>query len=211
MFLSIERFLTNQINLSPVVRILFRAAVHGMVGIVSALAILLFSRGWVLLALVFVTSVFLFFDITRLRMPIFNTWFTKWFALVIREEERIRLTHASYFLLGCLLTALVFPREIASLAILFAALGDPAANVVGTWKGYTKFWTKSIEGSLACLIVCVIVGMAVVIFTGRPVMVVAVMGAIFAMIFELLPLRLNDNITMPIGSASIMMVFALLT
>jgi dolichol kinase len=67
------------------------------------------------------------------------------------------------------------------------------------------------EGSLACLIVCVIVGMAVVIFTGRPVMVVAVMGAIFAMIFELLPLRLNDNITMPIGSASIMMVFALLT
>jgi glycerol-3-phosphate acyltransferase PlsY len=210
LMLPIERFLTNQLNLDPVVRGLLRAAVHSAVGIVSALALLLFSRGWVLLALAIVTIVFLSFDIARLRIPGLNTWFSKWFALVMREEERIKLTHASYFLLGCLLTALVFPKEIASLAILFAALGDPAATVVGTWKGYTRFWEKSMEGSLACLIVCVLVGMVVVIITGKPVLVVAVMGAIFAMVFELLPLRVNDNITVPIGSASIMMIFALL-
>lgn len=211
MLLPVERLLTNQLNLSPAACGLMRAVVHSAVGMVSAIALLLFSRGWVLMALAIVTIVFLSFDIARLRVPVVNAWFSKWFVLFLRDEERTRLTHASFLLLGCLLTALVFPKEIASLAILFTALGDPAATVVGTWKGYTKFWEKSMEGSLACLIICVLVSIAVVIIREEPVLVVAVMGAIFAMVFELLPLRVNDNITIPIGSASIMMIFALLT
>jgi len=162
------------------------------------------------MALAMVTIVFFSFDIARLRVLSLNAWFSKWFILFLREKEKVRLTGASYFLFSCMLTALVFPCEIAFLAILFAALGDPAATIVGTWRGRTRFWAKSLEGSLACLIVCLVVGIVVVIVREEPMLVVAVMGAIFATIFELLPLRVNDNITIPIGSASIMMVFAML-
>lgn len=210
MLLSIERFLTNQINLGPVARAWMRGAVHGTVGLASAIALVVFSRGWVLLALAVVAIVFLSYDIARLRVPSLNTRFSKRFALVMREEEKTRLMRASYFLLGCLLTAVVFPREIASLAILFVALGDPAAAIVGTWRGLIRFWGKSLEGSLACLIVCLAVGITAVAITKEPVLVVAVMGAVFATLFELLPLRVNDNITIPIGSAAVMMLFAVL-
>jgi len=204
--LWIERLLTGQISLSPVSRALIRAAVHVAVGVVSVVALWLFPRALVLVGLGVVTVVFLSFDVARLRISAVNGWFFKWFALFLRQDEADRLTGASYYLLGCLLTALVFPREIASLAILYASFGDPSATIIGKWKGRPRFWGKSIEGSLACLIVCLVAGVLVAALAGEPPLVVALVGVVSAMLFELLPLRLNDNIAIPFGSALVMVI-----
>ncbi|MBM3154944.1 MAG: hypothetical protein FJ008_06370 [Chloroflexi bacterium] len=208
--LWIERLLTGQISVSPVSRALIRAAVHVAVGVVSAVGLWLLPRAVVIAALAILTFLFLSFDVARLRISGLNNWFSKWFALFLRQEEANRLMGASYFLLGCLLTALVFPKGIASLAILYASFGDPSATVVGKWKGRPRFWRKSVEGSLACLIACLLVGLLATTLVGEPVLVVALVGAVFAMLFELLPLRLNDNITIPFGSAVVMVVMGLL-
>jgi dolichol kinase len=207
---QIERLLTGQIVLGPISRALIRAAVHIAVGLVSVIGLWLLPRVIVIVALATLAIIFLSFDVARLRIPALNVWFSKWFALFLRQDEADRLTGASYFLLGCLLTVLVFPREIASLAILFVSLGDPAAKLIGIWKGRPRLWGKSLEGSLACLIACLVVGILVTSIAGEPVLVVAIVGAVLATLFELLPLSLNDNITIPFGSAAVMVIIGLL-
>ena len=209
-FLWMERLLTGQMNLGPVSRALIRGAVHIAVGLVSAIALWLFPRAVVLLALGVVAFLFLSFDVARLRITALNKWFSTWFAIFLRQEESNRLMRASYFLLGCLLTALVFPQEIASLAILYASFGDPSATIVGIWKGRRRFWGKSLEGSMACLLVCLTVGILVTVLAREPVLLIALVGAVFAVLFEAVPLRLNDNITIPFGSAVVMVILTML-
>lgn len=208
-FSQIERLLTGQVILGTVSRALIRGAVHVAVGLVSAIGLWLLPRAVVIAALATLTFLFLSFDVARLRISGLNSWFSKWFALFLRQEEANRLMGSSYFLLGCLLTALVFPQEIASLAILFASFGDPSASVIGKWKGHPRFRGKSIEGSLACLIVCLVVGVLVATLAGEPVLMVALVGAVFAVLFEVLPFRLNDNIIIPFGSAVVMVIIGL--
>jgi dolichol kinase len=111
--------------------------------------------------------------------------------------------------LGSLVTVLVFPPDIASLAILFLALGDPAATIVGTWKGQTRFWGKSLEGNIACLVACLLVAVVVVTARDYPPLLAAVVGAFVATVFGALPLRINDNITIPFGSALAMLLMRL--
>ena len=128
----------------------------------------------------------------------------------MRKEEKGRITGSSYLLIGCLATIIVFSQDIAIPAILFAALGDPAATLIGIWKGRTKFWGRSLEGSIACLMVCLCIGVLVAILLGAPSLIVAITGAILATILQALPIRLNDNLIISFFSAAGMMVVSIL-
>jgi len=160
----------------------------------------------VLAVLAIATVGFLIFEAARLRVPSLKRWFSTWFASVMRKEEEDKLTGSSYFLIGCLLTAVAFPKDIASLAILFLSFGDPAATVVGIWRGHKKLWGKSVEGDIVCLVICILVGTLAANILENPSLIVAIIGATFATLFQTLPLRLNDNLTIPLGSATAMML-----
>jgi glycerol-3-phosphate acyltransferase PlsY len=97
-------------------------------------------------------------------------------------------------------SALAFPRGIAVLAVLFLTLGDPAAAVFGIWKGRTRFRGKSVEGDLACLVICLVIAVIVTWMLPDPLLVVGIAGAVFASLFQALPVPLNDNLTIPVGS-----------
>jgi dolichol kinase len=166
----------------------------------------LFLFPWlaVVLALAVVTALFLSLEVIRLCVPSFNQHFCAWLGDLLREKEHFKLTGSSYFLIGCLVTALALPRDIASLAILFLAIGDPIATVVGTWKGRTYLWGKSLEGHIACFLACILIGVLMAVIVKSPPLTVALVGAVFATIFQALSLPVNDNITIPLGSALIM-------
>jgi dolichol kinase len=190
---------------------LARGAVHATIGLVIVAALFLFPRFVVLALLAAATIVLLSLDAARLRLPSLKQWCSVWLAGLLRQEEENDLTGASYLLLGSLITLVAFPRDIACLAIVFLSLGDPTATVIGTWRGRIKLWDKSLEGYIACLIICLLVGVLVAAIWGNPPLVVAIIGAIFASIFEGLPLRLNDNLTIPIGSALAMTLVNIIT
>ncbi len=185
---------------------LSRGAFHAFLGLAFAAALLLLPRLVVLAALATATVGLLIFEAARLRVPSLRRWFSALFAPLLRKEEEDKLTGSSYFLIGCLITALAFPQHIAALAILFLSFGDPAATVVGIWKGHRKLWGRSVEGDIACLIVCILVGTLAATILENPSLIVAIVGAIFATLFQALPLRLNDNLTIPLGSATAMML-----
>ena len=180
---------------------LIRGTFHAIIGIMSVIALFSFSWLVVVLVLTVVSALFLSLEATRLLVPSFNKHFCAWFVTLLREEEYFKLTGSSYFLIGCLITTLAFPRGIASLAILFLSIGDPITTLVGIWKGRTTFWGKSLEGNIACFIICISIGILMAVIVESPPLMIAIIGAIFATIFQSLPLPVNDNLMIPLGSA----------
>jgi glycerol-3-phosphate acyltransferase PlsY len=128
--------------------------------------------------------------------------------VAVKEKEATGISAASYLLLGALAAFLIFPVEIAVAAVLFAAVADPVASVVGEHWGRRRVGAKSVEGSLAFLAAALVVGL-VLAGTGRgPGVVVAAAGGLAAATAELLPLPVDDNLAVPLLSGGIMTLVA---
>lgn len=181
-----------------------RGSVHASLGMLISIALFQYGRADVTVPLAAVTMIAVSIEAVRLRNPVLNRWFMTGLSSVVRQEEKGKLSGGSFFLLGALATAIAFPPEIAIPAILFLALGDPAAGIIGTWKGRIKLWGKTVEGGIACLIACLAVGAVISVMAGKPSVAVMALGAVSATIFQALPVRINDNLTIPIGSALVM-------
>jgi len=134
---------------------------------------------------------------------------------ILREKERNQLSGTCYFSLGCTISIAFFPPAISTLSIVWLVLGDMFAALIGvSFGGETvalklgREGNKSVEGSMAMFICCVIVG---IIGLGDTYLAeyAVVVGAIVATIVELYePFGLNDNITVPVLS-SLALEFAL--
>lgn len=76
--------------------------------------------------------------------------------------------------------------------MLLLAVGDAFSNLIGTKIGRIRLWGKTLEGSLAFFFSTLC---ALYFFLGfERALVVSLVGATV----ELLPLRLDDNFTLPI-------------
>ena len=78
------------------------------------------------------------------------------------------------------------------------------ATIIGKKYGRRRLFNKSLEGSLACLLVCLLIGVIMVVGGKVMLLPVAVVGAVTATIAELLPFPVDDNLTIPIFSGGTM-------
>ncbi|MCJ7713325.1 phosphatidate cytidylyltransferase, partial [Candidatus Bathyarchaeota archaeon] len=100
-----------------------------------------------------------------------------------------------YFAAGILLTLLLFPTPASSAAIAMFAFGDSAASIFGgriSKKPFLFNKDKTLEGSLIGFFFAFL---GALFFVSPPI---AVFGAAVAMLFEYLPLPLNDNLIIPV-------------
>lgn len=123
--------------------------------------------------------------------------------LLVRAEEQVRESGMTPYAIAVLLTILTVPKPAALIAIYTLAIADPAAAVVGITWGRRKLGAeRSLEGSLAFF--AATLGIALFVLgaaTGAPALVVVGMActiALAAAACELLPLRIDDNLTIPI-------------
>ncbi len=143
-------------------------------------------------------------DTTRLLVPPLNRVFVRSLAPLLRSDEKNRIVGASYGLLGILGAFALFDRDIAVVAVLFLALGDPVAAMVGIRLRRGPVFGKSLSGSMAMVMAALAV-VAVLHVTGAIDFRWAfVVGAVAATAIELLPLPLNDNLTIPLGAGATM-------
>ena len=143
-------------------------------------------------------------EVVRFSNPTFNRWLLGWAGYVFKEHETFRPTGSTYLLSASLVVLLFFDRPVALLALFFLALSDPVAGVVGQAWGRKQFFGKSWEGGVASFLTGLGVGAALNPFLPGLSLLLVVVGAGTAAVAELLPLRLDDNITVPLFSAGAM-------
>jgi glycerol-3-phosphate acyltransferase PlsY len=134
--------------------------------------------------------------------PDFSSLLLKFISPILRSHEKQgKILGSTYFVTSSLLSIVFFPQEIAVASITFLVLGDLFAAIIGKKWGRIKIFSgKSFEGSLACFIICFFVSILVI----RIKPVVGLFGAIAATIFELVPIGIDDNLTMPLTSGFVM-------
>ena len=155
--------------------------------------------------LIIFNVIFLFFDITRHRIVWIKSIFKYFFNDMLRGHElKGQLTGATWVLIGSLISILIFTKYVAIIALIFMSLGDTAAGLIGQKYGKHKVGNKTWEGFFAGLIICFIVSIN---FPFLPLKI-SLVGAFVAMIMELLPIPLDDNFKIPLGSGAIMMMLS---
>jgi dolichol kinase len=113
------------------------------------------------------------------------------------EEQGTFVKAPLYFAAGILASLLVFPAPFNYAAIAVVTLGDGFSSVIGKMYGKNKIpYTggKTVEGTATGL-ACAFVGAALFVSPTT-----ALIAAGVGMAVELLPLRISDNLTVPLLS-----------
>jgi dolichol kinase len=139
----------------------------------------------------------------RLTMPRVNLLFFRFLAPLVSPREERKIMSSVWYVLGVLIVVAVFPREIALLSILVTALADPAAGYVGRRWGRARLGTGTVTGTVTFLVTGLLV---LVPFVGFGPAAVA---AGLASVIEILPWRLDDNLSVPLSSGFALWIMTL--
>lgn len=109
-------------------------------------------------------------------------------------------TGASYILLTSCFVIALFSKSVAMASMAFIMAGDPAAAIIGRKFGRIRFRGKSLEGSLAFLIMAVLVAYV----TPSLPLKIGLIGAVVATVTEAVSYHIDDNATVPLISGVVM-------
>lgn len=143
------------------------------------------------------------FEQIRINYPEYSKFFSKVSVYFLRAEEQLKESAQIPYAMGMLLTILTFPKPIAMTAILTLAISDPASAIIGIKFGKRHIVEhKSLEGSLAFFITCFLSIFFVYYYLySVKISTTIIIGIIVSLIvttFEMLPIRLDDNLTIPL-------------
>ena len=114
-------------------------------------------------------------------------------ALYKKSDKK--LSNLSLFLLSCLITIILFKKEYAILALSMMIVGDMVAEIVGIKFGKRiLIYKKSLEGTLACFIGSLFIGVLLISSLNLNIYVIIIAALVSALV-ELISGWL-DNLTM---------------
>jgi dolichol kinase len=159
-------------------------------------------------------AVFTGVELLRFRFAPVQRMFYRISGKAMRPEEAKKMTGATYIVYSALLCSIVFVNHpsISFMALCAFIWGDAAAALVGQAVGRTKIGKKSLEGSLACFVLCMALFMGgyrlvphvLDEWQGRAPLFLALAGSLCITVMELFPIRItksisiNDNLTVPV-------------
>jgi len=91
------------------------------------------------------------------------------YILLIQLGYLIGSLSPSYFLVAIFISFLLFEKSIAILSTSFLIFGDFFSKFFGIYFGRTQIFQKSLEGSLAHLNACLLVGYLFLQFVSVPI------------------------------------------
>jgi dolichol kinase len=166
----------------------------------------------IVLGSLFLSSVIL--EFLRLRIPAVQKVFFTMFGSILRSEESFKVTGSTWIIGAAFLCSILFSGSphISFIALTLFVLGDAAAALVGISMGKIKIGRKTLEGSVACFIACVVIAVAVFPLVpgvlqpwgGKLPVVTTFVTALVITVFELVPLKIapkviiNDNLAVPV-------------
>ena len=177
-------------------RELRRKSIH-LLGLVVPILYFFTSRDLIIVGVGALLTLALAAELLKGVVPGVRVIFLRIFSPILRsQEQKGGLTGATYFLIGSFLCILLFDKTLAIVCLCFLTLGDLCAALIGKQWGRIKLFSrKSLEGSLACFVVCTAAALLIGLHP-----VVAIAGALVATLIELLPVGVDDNVTIPLIS-----------
>tara|TARA_B100001750_G_scaffold128221_1_gene101811 strand:+ start:309 stop:893 length:585 start_codon:yes stop_codon:yes gene_type:complete len=165
-----------------------------------------FTEKWeFLIILSLITLCFIVIDISRHFVPLIKSIFSFFFNKMLREHElKGKLTGATWVMIASCVSITLFSKPVAILSLVYMSLGDTAAGLIGQKYGKHRIGNKTWEGFVAGLIVCIIIAINYDMLPKY----IALSGALVAMIMEIMPIPLDDNFKIPLGSGGMMMMLS---
>lgn len=156
--------------------------------------------------LIFSWLLFVAIDVLRQKNTALNDWAIHAFKPIMRESEAHQLAGTTYLITGVLTVALIFPRPVVALTLLFLAFADPLASYIGIKYGRDKiFGHKSIQGFMAAFAACVVASFIYLTYQNLlldRIIVVSLLAGLIGAFAELIPIgKMDDNLSLPLMSA----------
>ncbi len=150
----------------------------------------------------------------RLAYPTVHKVFRTCFGSLMRYSEERKTTGATYIIAGAFICSVAFVNfpHISFIVLVLFILGDAIAAIVGLSIGRVRISGKTLEGSLACFGLCLML-FALLFpnipflpghFGGRISFPLMVATSLTVTVLEMIPLRitkrciLNDNLYVPV-------------
>jgi len=180
---------------------ILRATIHIGSFLITLICKYLLNPHMVSLIVFLITAVYVISEILRIRginLPITSTitWKTA------KKPELYEFTTAPiFFALGIILSLTLFDTPINYVVITILTLGDGFATTFGRTIGRTTFPInkgKTVEGSIGGFLFAFLGALLFI----NPIK--ALLGAATGILVELLPLPLNDNLTIPLTAGAIL-------
>lgn len=154
-------------------------------------------------------------EILRMRVPAVQRLFMAVGGRAMRPSESGTVTGATWLYASAFVCSLVFMTrpDVSFMVLGTFILGDAVAALVGQSIGRVRIGPKSLEGSLACLALCLV--MYLVVFPlvpmlldnwgGRVPLLIALAASLLTTVMELFPIKtakleINDNLTVPLAT-----------
>ena len=185
----------------------WRRVFHMASGLVMALVPR--ALGWPQARTVGVLSVLLAIavtlDVVRLTVPAVNRGFFRVLRPLASAREAVGIASSTWYLVGGILSYLLFSPLHATLSILVLAVADPAAAVVGQRLGGARIGTGSVSGTLTFFAVATCI---LYLGTGQPGVALVAVGVA---ILETVPGIGDDNLVIPLATGILLTAFAAAT
>ncbi len=154
-----------------------------------------------LLGLLSLTAVCI--EFARGKVKFVDALFSSWLGIMLRDSETCgKFNGATWVLFGGTITVFFFAMPVAVPALLFLTVGDTFAAIGGKLYPAGKIGNKTLSGTATGIVTSF--GAAYLVNQTLPLEVI-ILGAVAAMGVELLPVPLNDNLTIPVFSGTVMM------
>jgi dolichol kinase len=153
------------------------------------------------------TCIFYIYEQIRIKYPEFRSIFSEVSKYLLRAEEQLKESASIPFLMGILLTILTFPKYMALVAIFTLAISDPFSAVFGILFGKTKIKeNRSLEGCIAFFATTFLVHLFVLssLYPDAHLkrFLISLFSSLIVTGFDFLELKIDDNLTIPIVTAS---------
>ncbi len=144
-------------------------------------------------------------DFLRLHVNGVKDGFVLFFGSFLRRHEFTRLSGATYLLLGCLITSMLFRKPVVVASCAYVIVGDTFAAVLGqNLKSPRIFRKKTVLGSAGFLVASLVTAIAIYNLPATLPLTPLVVGAVAATIAEGLPLPWDDNFAVPLLTGFVM-------
>ena len=145
-------------------------------------------------------------DVGRQRTGFINRVYMGMFRSILKPTEATDITGATYLLFAIFFAFYFFGTEVALPVLMFIAVGDPVAALIGPRCPGPRLWDKSPVGSLAFVAASLGVWAILVAAGFGDWSWAVVITAVFAAAVELTPLPVDDNLTVPLIAGGFMVL-----